>query len=792
MTVNVLEYLEKSAQRFPDKVVFGDINEELTYRELLTMAKKAGTYLSSFHLRNQPVAVITNHSVGCLAAFLGVVYSGNFYVPLDEKQPPARLEAMLSVAKPKVTIVLDKTDVPSWLKGQTVVSREDLQSVGIDEGMLAGIRRDHLDIDPLYLMFTSGSTGVPKGVLVGHRSVIDLAEQFKGVFDFDEKEVFANQAPFDFDVSVKDIYSTLKNGASMYILPQNMFTMPKKLVAYLQEKEITTCIWAVSALSILAAMKIWDKGVPWHLQKILFSGEVMPVKALNYWRKHQPQAMYVNLYGPTEITCNCTYYILDREFAIGETIPIGQAFGNTQVLLLDGSGKEAPKGELGEICVKGSCLALGYYNNREATEEVFCQNPGNRTYPDRIYHTGDYGRYNAKGLLEFAARKDWQIKHMGHRIELAEIENAGNGIDWIDVCCCQYDETQGKIVMAYQANEACDSQVVLELQKMLPKYMCPNRLAWLPQMPRNQRGKIDRVFLKRRYAGGSAKGEEDYLYREAVVLGTGSLALSCAEALKGYHIPCRIYDTGEQESRTLKRQAEYKDINCQWLPRKELAKRLATIAAPTLVVSAINPWIIPEEVLSNPYLALINCHQALLPRHLGRNAEMWAIYEEDEKTGITWHIVRPQVDRGEILIQKELPITSDVTAFGVFRQQMKLAYEAFCEILKPLLLGAAKATPQPEGEGAMHYSWETPEDGRLDLGWPFHKISAFLRALDYGGLEVVKKPYLMQNGSAVFWKGYQITKEPQMEEEARFVGDDIEILRKEGRVLLKNTYVGGK
>lgn len=792
MTVNVLEYLETSAERFPEKIVFGDIYESLTYRELLTLAKKAGTYLSSFHMKNQPVAVITDHSVGCLIAFLGVVYSGNFYVPLDQKQPQARMEAMLEVANPSVVIVPDKKDIPFRLESRIVISREELQSAEVEEEMLAGIRQKHLDTDPLYLIFTSGSTGVPKGVLVAHHSVIDLAEQFAEVFHFDEKEIFANQAPFDFDVSVKDIYSTLRNGATMYILPQSMFTMPKKLVSFLSEKRVTTCIWAVSALSILAAMKVWDKGVPWQLKKILFSGEVMPVKVLNYWRMHQPQAMYVNLYGPTEITCNCTYYILDREFMCSETIPIGQAFHNTQILLLDDSGQEVSAGEQGEICVRGRCLALGYYNNRQATEKVFCQNPGNRMFPERIYHTGDYGRYNKDGMLEFAARKDWQIKHMGHRIELTEIENAGNGVPCTDICCCQYDESKGKIVMIYQAKEACDSQLVLELQKMLPKYMCPNRLVWLPRMPRNQRGKIDRVFLKRKYVGGGKTQEKDYLYREAVVLGTGSLALRCAEVLRKHEIACRIYDTGEQQSKTLERQAAQKEIEIQWLSREQLAAYLAEISVPTLVVSAINPWIIPHVVLENPYLEVINCHQALLPRHPGRNAEMWAIFEGDETTGITWHVVRPQVDGGEILLQKEMIISQEVTSLGIFRQQMDLAYQAFCEIMEPLLMGTAEAEVQPGGESHMHYSWETPEDGRLDTGWQFQKISAFLRALDYGGLDVVKRPYLVQNGNSIFWKSYQIIMEPQEKEEVRLEGNDIVILRKEGKIILKHTYNGGK
>ena len=277
-----------------------------------------------------------------------------------------------------------------------------------------------------------------------------------------------------------------------------------------------------------------------------------------------------------------------------------------------------------------------------------------------------------------------------------------------------------------------------------------------------------------------------------MVLGTGSLALSCADKLEHHGISCRIYDTGAQRSKTLERQAAHKGIDCQWISEDALVKCLVEVSAPTLLVSAINPWIIPQEVLENPYLEAVNCHQALLPRHSGRNAEMWAIYEEDEITGITWHKVRPQVDSGEILIQKELPISQDVTSFAVFRQQMKLAYEAFCEILEPLLFGSARTEAQTGEKTIMHYSWETPADGRLNMDWPFHKISAFLRALDYGGLDVVKKPYVVQNDRNIFWKSYQIQAGTQKKETVCFTENNISILRKEGRILLKNTYIGGK
>ncbi|MEY8392534.1 formyltransferase family protein [Lachnospiraceae bacterium 45-W7] len=282
---------------------------------------------------------------------------------------------------------------------------------------------------------------------------------------------------------------------------------------------------------------------------------------------------------------------------------------------------------------------------------------------------------------------------------------------------------------------------------------------------------------------------ENYIYQRAVVLGTGTLALSCASVLEqDYHVLCEIYDTGEEASKTFERQAKGKGLNYQWISRKELSVCLADIREPALLISAINPWIIPGKVLQNQNLLAVNCHQALLPEHPGRNAEMWAIYEQDKKTGITWHIIRPQVDGGEILIQKEIPITKKDTSFQIFRKQINLAQEAFLEILEQLLKGTVKGMPQTGEQPQIRYSWETPEEGRLNTGWPFEKISAFLRALDYGGLEIVKKPYIEKDGKSIFWKHYKILEEPQEEEKVCFDKGEIRILRKEGKILLKGIY----
>lgn len=500
MIYNILDYLERAEKKHPDKIVFADPDHEVTYRECVKIGKSIGTAIARRGAPRRPVAVLIDRDIESVELFMGSVYAGHFYVPIGKSLPPGRIAVILNTVKPACFVCRER-DLPFVEKLDyegCVMVYEQMVEVKADEALLNRIRRGSIDTDPLYAIYTSGSTGTPKGVLVCHRSVIDLTERFAQCFSFHEDEVFGNQAPFDFDVSVKDIYSTLRNGATMYIIPQKMFSFPKLLIPYLNEKKITTVIWAVSALALVSAFKGLEKEIPEHLKKIMFSGEVMPIKVLNYWREKLPEAMYVNLYGPTEITCNCSYYVVDRDFSLNETLPIGEAFPNTDMFLLNEENKLAGEGELGEICVRGTSLALGYYRNREATEKAFCQNPLNQEYPELIYRTGDLGKYR-NGELFYVTRKDFQIKHMGHRIELGEIEAVLDGLPYISRSCCIYDGENERIYMFYQAEEPCDKRIIQDMQVYLPKYMCPNKYIYLEKLPLNKNGKIDRAALKERY-----------------------------------------------------------------------------------------------------------------------------------------------------------------------------------------------------------------------------------------------------------------------------------------------------
>ena len=499
MHASVLEWLEESAVKYADKTAIVDEQESYTYKEYHDKAIGiADAIMATGMGSKKPVVVYLNKSIKVLASFMGIAYTGNFYSPIDIDMPAQRVNRILEVLEPEVVITTKelKEEFAKFDYTGSYLIYEDIcpmeKSNAVKESM-----EKIIDTDLLYVLFTSGSTGMPKGVCITHRGVIDYTDWVTETFEITHEDTFGNQAPFYFDNSILDIYSAMKMGATLYIIPKILFPQPVRLLEYLKENQINTIFWVPSALMVVSKLKAFrNVDLTDTLKRVLFCGEVMPNKQLNVWRKYLPNALYANLYGPTEITDACTYYIVDREFQDDESLPIGIPMKNTEIMVLDDENHLVTEpGVVGELCVRGTGVATGYYKNPEKTTQAFVQNPLNDAYEEKIYRTGDLVEYNEYHELIYLSRKDFQIKHMGHRIELGEIETAVSSLEDVTMNCCLYDEKHSKIVL-FLDKDMSKEEVNSRLTNMIPDYMLPGKVIFMETMPLNANGKIDRVALK--------------------------------------------------------------------------------------------------------------------------------------------------------------------------------------------------------------------------------------------------------------------------------------------------------
>lgn len=506
MLTSVLSYLEDTAKRLPDKIAFFDKDKELTFLQLRNKALDLAFYIKGhFDSKRNPILVYLPKTVESVISFMGILYSGNFYTPTDIRFPAEKVKSVIDTLKPKAVIVnnvtkskLEKCGLDG---GQLLINLDDVKSPNLynkaDE-----LIDDILDVDPVYTFFTSGSTGSPKGVIINNRNIIDYTDWAVKTFNINEETVMGNQSPFYFDISTQDIYATIKSGATMGIIPVTYFAFPAKALEFIKEKNINFLYWVPSAFVNIANFDLLKSITLEKVKLIMFGGEVMPVKQLNYWKKYLPNLKTIaNVYGPTEATVNCTYYIVDREFSDSEVLPLGKACENTGLLVIDDDGQVITKsetGKLGELCVYGSSLSVGYLNDPIKTKEKYVSNPSNPYYDEKMYVTGDLVFYNELGELVFAGRKDFQIKHSGYRIELGEIEAAAMGNENIINVCAGYHKEQKQIALFYQGSEDEDS-LKNYLLKVIPKYMVPTLYFKLEKFPYNDNGKIDRKQLINKY-----------------------------------------------------------------------------------------------------------------------------------------------------------------------------------------------------------------------------------------------------------------------------------------------------
>lgn len=498
----ITDYLDITAEKFAEKPAFVDENGSITFGQLKRDAMAMASFVIKEKIFREPIAIFMPKSKECICAFMGSAYSGNFYCTIDIAMPTERINKILQKLQPKMVVTVEECaeKIAEWeYDGKIVLYAEAIKHT-VDEQAILRVQNKTIDMDLLYVLFTSGSTGMPKGVAITHQSVIDYAKWVTETFNITSEDRFANQSPFYFDKTIFEIYSTIKMGATMYIIPQLYLSFPMKLLQYLEDNEITTIFWVPSVMCAVVNLKAFTKLVPSKLTKIFFSGEPMPTKQLNVWRRYLPNASYTNLYGPTEITDVCTYYTLNREFGDDEPLPIGWPCRNTEILILNDENQLVGDGEIGELCIRGRALAMGYYNDWEKSEVGFVQNPLNSAFRDLIYRSGDIVKYNQYGEIEYLGRKDFQIKHRGYRIDLGEIETASGLIENIERCACAYNEKKSEIVMFYVGNVESE-EIAKILESKIPHYMIPKRFVKKSTLPLNANGKINRLELKKELQG---------------------------------------------------------------------------------------------------------------------------------------------------------------------------------------------------------------------------------------------------------------------------------------------------
>lgn len=493
------DYLDHSILISPDRVAIEDRNGSITYRQLWERSRNLARFLSSQEtVTHQPIALYFPKGIPCVIAMMGVLYHGGIYAPLDVRAPFSYVEKILHILDCEWIL----TDESGYQRLQSLgVTQKiiNIDKIGEQTSSLPVFVRKALDCDPAFLLFTSGSTGIPKGVAISHRRVMDYIEWAKDYFSVSDQTVIGNQAPFLFTVSVMDVYLCLSAGAHLCLIPEHTLASPKLLLSYLREKRVTFIFWVPSVYA-----NVWQSGELQktnlsELKQCLFVGEPMHPNILNGWISCLPQARFYNLYGSTETDMTLCYPISGKQ-SEDQGIPLGKPRQNIDVFLLHKGKIVTDHEQIGEICIRGTTLANGYWNDSEKTSKVFIQNPFQDACPETIYTTGDLGSWDVQGNIVFHGRKDHQFKHLGYRMEANGIEEIALGSGMLAAACVQYDEYKKQIVLFYVSGTKWEPHVFRKfLIDSMPSYMLPTRFIELKEMRRTTSGKIDRVFLKQNY-----------------------------------------------------------------------------------------------------------------------------------------------------------------------------------------------------------------------------------------------------------------------------------------------------
>lgn len=501
MRTNLLDCFDETVKRKQGDTAVVHKSEMISFSDLQERAKKLANCIlkETGDVINTPIAVFLPKEIDTVIADLAIMYTANPFMNLDVKTPQDRIGNILELVKPCAIItnsrfakILAEINVPVIL-----VDGPEQETEG-HAWDLPARRQRLIDTDAFCLINTSGSTGTPKGVILNHRSFFDFMDWSVEEFSFDGSEIIGSLSPVVFDIFDFELCLLMMKGARMVLLDASLASFPAKLIEMLNEKAVNFIFWVPSIMVNIANMDLFSKMQIPELRLVWFAGEVFPTKQFVYWYDKMPNTVFANLYGPIEITLDCTFHVIKERPDENEPLPIGIPCRNTDILILNEEDEQCENGEEGELCVRGTSLAMGYYNNPEKTSAAFVQNPLNSSYPELIYRTGDIVCVDEDNLIQFRGRKDSLVKHMGYRIELGEIEHVIiNELQLVKYCCAVYHYAKKEIVLYYEkAEEISGADFRKILMKKFPAYMIPSVFIRMDLLPRNTNGKIDRLQLK--------------------------------------------------------------------------------------------------------------------------------------------------------------------------------------------------------------------------------------------------------------------------------------------------------
>jgi len=482
----VQQYFSQSAKKFPEKVAVNFGNQNITFSKLEKISNRLARALKKSGVkRGDRVCFCLGKSINSIAAVLGILKADAVYVPLNPSFPKSRLKDVVKDAEPRL-IIYDKetAGLVKGLKGVFNLDKEEKSILGQEDG---AIKYKNKGSDLAYILYTSGSTGKPKGVMITHDNIINATEWAVQKLGITARDRMSQHPPLYFDLSTFDLYCAFKSGAELFLVKKELSLFPGQLMKFIEQKKLTVWNSVPSVIVLMAAAGLVKPGRLKSLKKIFFNGEAFPTKYLIEWMKCYPQKTFINMYGPTEATVQSTYYVIPKvPKDPTRLVPIGKACRNVEVFLVDG-----------ELYIAGRGVGKGYWGDKKKTKAAFVSWPGK----GRVYKTGDLARRLADGNYEFIGRKDFQVKVMGNRIELGDIESALYSLSYIKeagAVALGDEKTGGAKLAAFVAlkKKKSSAQIKDDLAKLLPGYMIPQSIEVFKSLPKTGTGKIDRTKLK--------------------------------------------------------------------------------------------------------------------------------------------------------------------------------------------------------------------------------------------------------------------------------------------------------